>query len=327
MNSQPASSSSPIARRLRDRLTHRSLPGSGGRRRFLDWSGPAETGVDVGVGRIDLPIRYWRTDCFMGLFGADESAVRALFPTPRLQPVRVSPGRAVVAVAAFNYLETGVGPYGEIAVSPLCTFDRAAPPMLPLATGAVGGMSGFVAHLPVTSRIAREAGRRVWGYPKFVADMDFDLAPEHQAVTLSEDGRDILRLSVPIGGAVRLERTPLTTYTVREGRLIRTRVEMHGHVATSVGRHAGGLELGDHPLGRELSGLGLSERALAGRTYLTHHAVLPIGTDLGPSAHPYAGYAGLDREFGRHTVRYDTGVRRVVTEASRPEAAVTGAVR
>jgi hypothetical protein len=286
----------------------------GPRSAFLDWKGPADPSVDVGVAEIALPIRYWRTDCFMGLFSADLDAVRDLLPSRRLHPVRVTGNKVVVAVGVFNYLETSVGPYGEIAVSPLCTLDRMAPPVLPLATGYLRGMSGFVAHLPVTSRIAREAGRRVWGYPKFVADMDFDLRPESQRVEMSEDGQEILSLEVRRRGHVALETAPLTTYTAHGDRLVRTTIAMRGHVATAIGPSHGELVLGDHAVGREIAALGIGRRPLVTRTYLSHSAILPAGVDLGPVDRSYGGHQGSDAEFGRHTVRYDEGLVRTVTE-------------
>lgn len=281
---------------------------------FLDWSGPTEHDVDVGVASIDLPIRYWRTDCFMGLFAADCKAVRRLLPSTRLRPVRLHRGQAAVAVVAYNYLETSVGPYGEIGISPLCTLDRDAPPLLGLADGYRHGFAGFVAHLPVTTRVAREAGRHIWGYPKFIADMAFELLPERQTVTLSENGQEILHLEVPRSGRVALERTPLTTFTVLDGKLIRTTVRTRGHVAT--GRGGGRLALGAHPVGRALADLGLSTTPIITRTYLTHAALLPAGRDVGPTQRAYRGYEGSDREFGEHTVRYDDTVVRTLTGAS-----------
>jgi hypothetical protein len=285
------------------------------RRSFFEWDGPADPAVDIGVARIALPIRYWRTDCFLGVFPADYGAVSDLLPSRRLFPVRLPGTKAAVAVVAYNYLETGVGPYGEIGISPLCTLDRGAPPLLPLLQGRWRGLGGFVAHLPVTSQVAREAGRRVWGYPKFVADMAFDLSPERQQVTLAEAGAEILRLEVRRTGRVALERAPVTTFTVHDGRLVRTTVATQGYAATALGASSGELALGDHLVGRQLASLGLAARPVATKTYLTHNAILPIGEDLGPADRPYAGHQGGDLAFGTHTIRYDDGVVRVVTEA------------
>lgn len=295
------------------------------RSRFLDWNGPHDPAVDIGGTEIALPIRYWRTDCFMGIFPADHGAVRDLLPSSRLHPVRLLGDKVAVAVVAYNYLETGVGPYGEIGISPLCTLDRAAPPVLPLLLQGHGrGFGGFVAHLPVTARIARNAGRTIWGYPKFVADMAFDLQPERQQVTLAEGGQEILRLEVRRSGPVLLERAPLTTFTVRDSRLIRTTVATRGYVATGLGASDSSLTLGDHPLGDELRSLGLGTNPVVTKTYLTHSAILPVGEDVGPAERPYLGYAGAEQEFGAHTICYDEDEVRVVTRASRPDVVAAG---
>jgi hypothetical protein len=291
-------------------MANRSIP-RGQTPLFFDWDGPSEP-VDIRVAQIELPIRYWRTDCFMGLFSADYDAVRDLLPSSRLHPVRLPRGKAAVAVVAYNYLETGVGPYGEIGISPMCTLDRNAPPLVPLLEGYRRGFGGFVAHLPVTARVAREAGRRIWGYPKFVADMAFDLSPECQAVTLTEAGHEILRLEIRRSGHAMLERAPLTTYTVLGSRLIRTTVPTRAYVATAMGS-GGELEFGEHPVGRSLVALGLSAKPVLTRSYLTHAAILPVGEDIGPADREYVGYAGVDREFGDHTIRYDDDAVRVVS--------------
>jgi hypothetical protein len=291
-------------------------------RPFLEWDGPSDAAVDVGVARIVLPIRYWRTDCFLGVFPADYGAVRDMLPSSRLHPMRLLGSKAAIAVVAYDYIETGVGPYGEIGLVPLCTLDRAAPPMLPLLQDRWRGIGGFVAHLPVTSRVACEAGRSIWGYPKFVADMAFDVSPERQEVTLAEAGREILRLGVRRAGRVALERAPLTTFTVRGDRLIRTTVALRGYVALSVGGSGGELTLGDHPVGRELAALGLGTRPVVTKTYLTHTAILPAGDDIGPADRPYTGYEGEPREVGTHTIRYDDDMVRVVTQAEKATAAM-----
>jgi hypothetical protein len=290
---------------------------------FFDWHGPSDPDVPVDGGHVALPIRYWRTDCFMGVFPADEDAVRALLPSHRLHPVRLPRRRVAVAVVAYDYLETSIGPCGEIGISPLCTLDRAAPPLVPaLLLGRWPGFGGFVAHLPVTTAVARDAGRAVWGYPKFVADMDFTLSPEQQSVSLSEGGRFILQLQVRRRGLAAPDRSPLVTYTAHGDRLVRTTVATHAWAATAVGPSAGHLALGDHPLGRQLADLGIDGAPVAVRTFLHHSAILPAGEDIGPVDVPYAGYRGGPAASGRHTVRYDEGAVRVVSEPTRAEPAV-----
>jgi hypothetical protein len=301
-----------------------------GEESFFDWAGPASSGVDVGGGAlIDLPIRYYRTDCFLGIFPADFDAVRDALPSSRLNPVRIGT-RAAVGIVAFNYLQTGVGPYGEIGICALVTLDRKAPPALPLLMEARWpGFGAFVFHLPVTSRIARQAGRTIWGYPKFVADMAFEVLPEYESVVMREGGEDILSLTVNRRGRTVKDRRPLVTYTVRDGQLIRTVLPMRTTYQMGMGRQSGSLTIGHHAVSDELRRLGIANTPAFTKAYTTHSAILPEGTVVGPADRAYEGYAGEPRLFGTHTVRYDRGMEQVVTlgeparEAAREAADLT----
>ena len=85
----------------------------------------------------------------------------------------------------------------------------------------------------------------------------------------------------------------------------------------AIGSSNGELLLGDHPVGREIAALGIGTRPLLTRTYLSHSAILPVGADLGPVDRIHRGHLGSDVESGRHTVRYDDGVVRIVTAGTR----------
>jgi hypothetical protein len=271
--------------------------------------------VPIGSELVDLPIRYWRDDGFMGVFGADHSAVSEALPSDRLRPVRLPGGRTAVGVFAFNYFETGVGPYGEVGVAVPCTLDREAPPLLGLfAESAIPGFGAFVLHLPVTTRVARDGGRVIWGFPKFVADMDFEVSPAFRSVAVSEGGVPLLTLTVAQKGAAIRDNRPLVSYTALDTQLVRT--ELPTRAVYQLGGGGGAtLELGSHPIAEELRALGIDGTAIAARNYLSHAAVLPRGEVVGTLERRHDGYAGSDLEAGRHTIRYDSGYVHQVTAA------------
>lgn len=273
--------------------------------------------IDVGHGLIDVPIRYYRTDCFLAIFAADHDAVAALLPSDRLYPVRLKGGRAAIGVVAYNYSETGVGPYGEIGIAALCTFDRPARPMVPLLRETADPRFGaFVLHLPVTSRIARDAGRTVWGYPKFVADMAFDLRPEQRRVEMREQGHELLSLEVGDRGRFVRDTKQVVTFSEHEGHIMRTTVATHAEYRAKLGHGNGRLELGDHEVAGQLRNLGITSDALATKYYLSHAAVLPKGETLCPANRTYQGFAGSEDPFGRHVIGYDEAAETVVSEAT-----------
>ena len=123
----------------------------------------------------------------------------------------VSRRRAVIAISAFRHdqiTSNGVVgeamlPYGEVMVAALVT-RRPALHCCPWSHPGSGRPIGaFVLHLPVTHRPARDGGRLVWGYPKFIADMEFEDSIETMRCSLAEGGRHILTQNHPTRGPAR----------------------------------------------------------------------------------------------------------------------------
>ncbi len=273
---------------------------------FFNWTGPTAQGVDVGSAKIDLPIMYYRDDSFMGIFSAAYEPVRALLPSPELHPVTLPGGRATIAVIAFNYLETSIGPYGEVGIAIPCTYRRQAPPLLPLALeGKFPNWGGFVLHLPVTSRIARDGGRVIYGYPKFIADMEFEKRPAYQRVRLAEGNSHILTLTVRQQGLPLKDNRPLITYSVLNGQLLKTTVPSRAFYQVGLTPGSGRLELGDHAIADELRRLDISTTAVVTKNYLARYGILPAGEPIGPAERPHPGHIGRDLDRGRLTVNYD----------------------
>ena len=115
-----------------------------------------QTGIDVGAGVVELPVRYWRADRFLAIFPADPDRIRAILPSPKLHPLLLAPGRAALAVTTFNFHETSLGRYGEIGIAPLVTESPFAPPMLPLLAERVIPWYGYIlapaGHQPARPR-------------------------------------------------------------------------------------------------------------------------------------------------------------------------------
>ncbi len=259
--------------------------------------------VEVDAGEFELPILYFREDSFVLFFTADEQRLRDALPSPEMHPVTVGRGRGVVAVAAFNYVETTIGPYGELAVAVPVVYGRRPLPLLPLLREAnCKGFGMMVLQLPVTTQMARDAGRSVWGYPKFVADMDFLVTPERLKCELREGERLILRVEVRRGGILRRDNRPLVTYSVKDGNLVKTVIPQRAVYMTDIFPD-GFVELGEHPVAESIAKLGLSSRPFASRVYLYRPAVLPAGEVVARGVSDIYRYQGEDRE-GRLTVRY-----------------------
>jgi hypothetical protein len=260
----------------------------------------------LGGKTFELPILYFRDDMFAAFHTADLAAVRAALPSDRLHPLALPGGRALAAVVAFNYVDTSIGPYGEVGVVVPAVHGTRPPPvaLLPgLLESRYPGFGNVVLHLPVTTRDARDGGRGQWGYTKFVSDMRFEITPEYQQCELGEAGAHILTLRVARRGLITKDEKPLTTYSVRDGRLLRTCIPMRGICRNALRPPGCFLRLGSHPVADSIRALGLSERPLLTRYYLERAAILPEGEVVEEGVRALDGFKGSDRE-GELTVDY-----------------------
>jgi len=261
--------------------------------------------VTHGCATFDLPILYYRDDLFLLFFTGDLQAIKAVMPSDKLHPVKLPGKRGMVGIAAFNYIDTTIGPYGEVGVVVPCVYGDAPPPMvLPaLREGNHPGFGTLVLHLPVTKTIARDAGRGEWGYTKFVADMKFINTPRYLEVRLAEATEHILTMRVAKKGFTKKDRKPLVTYSVKAGDLIRTTIPQTGIFRFSLSAEGSFLELGDHSVARSIRDLGLSRKPLMSRYFLDRSGILPAGEVIESGVLPLEGYYGKNRE-GEHSVFY-----------------------
>ena len=280
--------------------------------RFYQRTGPRAEPARYGSAWAGSPVVYHRCEASQTLHSARLDTVRELLPTEELHPVRLPGGRAVVVVSAFRWDEvtsngvTGRSllPYGEVMVGAMVT-RRPAPPVLPLA-GLVGpGLpyGAFVLHLPVTHRQARDGGRVAWGYPKFIADIEFEDSIETVSCTVSEGGQQVLRQTVHPAGKPTVISESFVLYSSLDGELLAEHSPLYGISCLRLGPGGGRLELGEHPVGLELRRLDISLQPLATRRVVDLRTALSLGHPIG-SAREYVGYIGQDRDLGRYIVRY-----------------------
>jgi len=156
-----------------------------------------------------------------------------------------------------------LGPYREMAV----TFFVREPgvrsvPLLGAALGLLrGNLGAYIHQLPVDGEFTCEAGRVIWGFPKFVAEIAIFTGSDEQTSVLTVGGRHVLTHTVRTGGGRSFSNRRQASYAYRNGVVYRTPSVMSG---AGVGARLGGgrVELGTHPLAHELRTLGLPKKAL-----------------------------------------------------------------
>ena len=269
-------------------------------------SKPVNT-VTHGQATFDLPILYHRDDVFALYFTADYEKVKAAMPSDRLHPVILPGNKAVVAICAFNYIDTSIGSYGEVAVALPAVYDRQMTAFSGLLAAIresnYPGFGVVVMHLPVTRVEARDAGRGEWGYTKFLADMHFSISPEYMQCRMLEGEAPILDLRLKRKGFYLRDKKPLTTFSVRNGDLIKTVIPQTATKRISLMPGGSGLELGDHPVAESIRSLGISARPFMSAYFPERAGILPSGTVIENGVRPLEGHLGEDRT-AVHSVEY-----------------------
>ncbi len=270
---------------------------------FFEFTRPGKS-ITHGVASCEMPILYFRDDLFGLFFTADFEKVKQLMPSDKLHPVKLTNKKTAIAIVAFNYIDTSIGPYGEIPVFIPVVYGKPPLPVVPaIIESKYPGFGALIVHLPVTSKTARDAGRGEWGFTKFIADMHFDITPEYLECRMSEAGKHILNIRVGRKGIFLKDKKPLITYSVKDKSLIKTTIPQVGTLRFAVNPKDSYVNLGDHPVADSIRDLGLGEKPFLSRYYIERSGILPSGEVIEAGVKPLEGYIGKEDE-GSHTVSY-----------------------
>lgn len=220
----------------------------------------------VGGQQLDVPVFYGDLGGSMAIFPARMGAVRRLLPDTSLQPARLAPGVAAVAVAGYRYRETPVGPYDEVGILvPLA--DGFNPPMRTLLDAQRSRRSSWFIHWLAVNREYATHGGEAWGLDSPLTEIGVDEAADGATIwSIADERGQILRLECE-ALRTRAGGGPLTSLmrTRHDGRTQSFEVRVNALEEGSSSRFGSSrLEIAEsHPLGAELASLLLSRKAIA----------------------------------------------------------------
>jgi hypothetical protein len=225
---------------------------------FFD--GVTQMEAALGDELVRLPIFYYDGTATSAVFAARLGALRRLMPDPRISPARLAPGLGAVAVTCFEYRDTDIGPYNELAISVVLNepwFLPNLPGRALLASLRSAQMHAWFHHLPVTTEIARAGGVELYNYPKFVAGIDFEETATQRICTLKEGAEHILTLSGERIATPRSEQFQLFSHLWMDRQPQSSEFKINAvEMGVSLRPRAASLTLGErHPIARELASL------------------------------------------------------------------------
>lgn len=225
-----------------------------------------------------MPVRVRDVTVCSASYLVRADAARAVIAYSHLDVAEVLPRKALCTLMFADYRDGDLDPYHEFGVAFLVR-----PPGTDHTSGRGlranlselrrTGAGAFIHWLPVDQRFTLEAGRTIWGFPKELADIDLRMSSPYKRCVLRKDGRLVLDLLVkpglPIPGPGMM--ASLDAYSHLDGVTRRIPWSMSPREVRT--RPGGALiRLGNHPIAKELSELGLPRRALA-TTTVSHLAM------------------------------------------------------
>jgi len=253
----------------------------------------------------DLPILYFRDDFFGLYYSCSYKKVKEIMPSANLHPLMLPNGRAIIVIAAYNYRDTTIGPYGEIPIAIPCVLNKKKSRLTSiyplLKESNYPGFGVLVHHLPVTKVEARDAGRGEWGYTKFIADIIFQITPEYFACNMSDSGKRILDIHVPRKGFRIRDNKPLTTFSVKDNRLIQTTIKQTGIKHISLNTKGACVKFGNHTVADSVIDLDISTKPFMSFYYTERSAILPAGKIVEKDVRPFEGHIGHTRKATHKT--------------------------
>lgn len=258
---------------------------------FFEGSRPARTVRRAGL-EYELPILYWRDDTMTALFTADAARVKALLPSAELHPIMLGSGRCILAMAVYNYLQTSIGPYGEWAMAiPVCFKKQPRTPLPMLLQAHDPAFGLWVAHIPVSTQAALQAGRAEWGYPKFIGDFHFESNPEYLEGNLAQGAQKIFDLRVPKRGLLLRDNRPTVALLVKDGQLVRSKVASRAICLQAFRPRGAFLQVHPgHPMAEDWLSLKPSARPFLTQYFVDHQAILPEGEVIAEQVRDWRGH-------------------------------------
>lgn len=225
-----------------------------------------------------LPCFYYDARALGLVYSARLDRLEALLPDSRYRPLRLTPSRGLLAITAFEYRHTDIGPYNELSIAVLLERPgRGGPPPIgAIRQNWAQTFHAFVWQLPVTTEIARRGGVELYGYPKFLAAIEFSERPDEIRCRLAVGDREILHLSGPKPTTRPGRVATYFTYPCRDGQILKAEVRVNP-IAVGVAFRPARVRLEfdrAHPIGATLGSLDLRPRPLEVRYLARMQAIL-----------------------------------------------------
>jgi acetoacetate decarboxylase len=211
---------------------------------------------------INMPVKVRRASNAFATFLVNAKAAQEWIASSGLEVIEILPGKAIMQLVGVDYKDNDLGDYNEAGVSFYVREPGTAkglPVIGALRAFMKGEATSYIHLLPVDQSFTMHAGRFIWGYPKWVAEIDIDENDKYYETRFSDNGQHVFTFRTKTGGKRSLNNQKQPSFGYRGGKLYKTVGIANGEGAEfSLGGEA--PVLGDHPIADQLRKLGLPKK-------------------------------------------------------------------
>jgi len=221
--------------------------------------------VETSEGPVQVPVSFYDGAAVMAFFPCGYDAALSKLEGTGFVPFRMFNGKALAVMGFFEYRDSSFGPYKEITlmfpVFPDNSVSALASPFDFFKKIEKRRVGFHIIDLPITGELPLAAGRELWGFPKFKADIEYGYgAREFEAeVRTYGTGDTIFTFRSPFLKGMRAPFTDCLFYTYLDNTIRRSVVIMNSGGKMTTGRRAL-LSAGtaDHRMLKNLCDLGMA---------------------------------------------------------------------
>jgi len=222
---------------------------------------------DTSAGKAKFPIFYYDVSALQCYYWIPREAVEPFLADTPWKPALFGKDQVLTGIAWYEYRKTDIGPYNEVGVAvgvyPKDIQEPVSPWLDFLTPSATRKLGFYLLHLPVTTQIAYAAGVEMWGYPKFVTDIEFSVEQDLFTGTVKDPNGEetIVRMTADVFGGLPFPGMDLVLYSQRENQALRTIVN-----TKTIFRNLRGTSFhllpgySSHPMRDTLKTLGMHDR-------------------------------------------------------------------
>ncbi|MGI9284198.1 MAG: acetoacetate decarboxylase family protein [Pseudomonadales bacterium] len=213
---------------------------------------------------VTFPVEVKKAANAFATFLVDAKAAQEWIKDTGLEAIEIFPGMAILQLVGVDYQENDLGDYNEAGVSfYVCPpgVKKGLPFFGAIRSFMKGDAISYIHLLPVDQPFTMHAGRYIWGYPKWVAQIDIEESNGFFETRFCDEGKHVFSFRCKSGGTSTISNQEQPSFGYRGGKLYKTVGIANGKgVKFSLGGEA--PVLGDHPIADELRKLGLPKKPI-----------------------------------------------------------------